>query len=230
MKAKITLSMPDYWDSLSLSPFLSLNMARYDLERAYDWRKVHTKRSYVYCQIVRMVLYLRFGSSLETHHYGDVIMGTIASQTTSLTIVYSTVYSDADQRKHQSSPSLPFVWGIHRGPVNSPHQWPITRKMFPFDDVIMTLRHTAIHTWAYSHPSPYRYEKTTGLDINHRTTGKFLSPQDLKHTMDVAILGYHIAKKGIRKARTNYTTYHIGIMEVTLHWYTCILLHPTILW
>ena len=64
-------------------------------------------------------------------------MTAIASQITSLTIVYSTVYSDADQRKHQSSASLAFVWGIHRGPVNSPHKWPVPRKMFPFDDVIM---------------------------------------------------------------------------------------------
>ena len=47
-------------------------------------------------------------------NYTDVIMGAIASQITSLTIVYSTVYSDADQRKHQSSASLAFVWGIHR--------------------------------------------------------------------------------------------------------------------
>ena len=71
-------------------------------------------------------------------------MGAIASQITSLTIVYSTVYSDADQRKHQSSASLAFVRGIHRRPVNSPHKWPVTRKMFPFDDVIMypdTLSH-----------------------------------------------------------------------------------------
>ena len=52
-------------------------------------------------------------------------------------IVFSTVYSGADQRKHQSSASLAFVRGIHRGPVNSPHKWPVTRKMFPFDDVIM---------------------------------------------------------------------------------------------
>ena len=43
----------------------------------------------------------------------------------------------ADQRKHQSSASLAFVWGIHRRPVNSPHKWPVTRKMFAFDDVIM---------------------------------------------------------------------------------------------
>ena len=66
-------------------------------------------------------------------------MGAIASQITSLTIVHSTVYSDTDQRKHQSSASLAFVRGIHRGPVNSPHKWPVTRKMFPFDDVIMFL-------------------------------------------------------------------------------------------
>ena len=70
-------------------------------------------------------------------------MGGIASQITSLTIVYSTVYSDADERKHQSFASLAFVRGIHRGPVNSPHKWPITRKMFPFDDVIMS--HHAAH-------------------------------------------------------------------------------------
>ena len=64
-------------------------------------------------------------------------MGTIASQITSLTSVYSTVYSGADQRKYQSSASLAFVRGIHRGPLTSPHKWPVTRKMFPFDDVIM---------------------------------------------------------------------------------------------
>ena len=65
-------------------------------------------------------------------------MGEMASEITSLTIVYSTVYSDTAQSKHQSSASLAFVWGIHRGPVNSPHKWPVKRKMFPFDDVIMS--------------------------------------------------------------------------------------------
>ena len=64
-------------------------------------------------------------------------MDTMASQIASLVIVYSTFYSDADKKKHQSSASLAFVWGIRRGPVNSPHTWPVTRKMFPFDDVIM---------------------------------------------------------------------------------------------
>ena len=70
-------------------------------------------------------------------HYSGVIMATMASQITSLTIVYSTVYSGADQRKHQNSASLAFVWEIHWWPVNSPHKWPLPRKMFPFDDVIM---------------------------------------------------------------------------------------------
>ena len=70
-------------------------------------------------------------------HYGDVIMGAIASQITSLTIVYSTFYSDAHQRKHQSSASLAFVRRIHWWPVNSPHKWPVTRKMVPFGEVIM---------------------------------------------------------------------------------------------
>ena len=50
------------------------------------------------------------------------------------------LYSGVDQRKHQSSASLAFVWGIHRGQVNSPHKWPVTRKMIPFDDVIMFSR------------------------------------------------------------------------------------------
>ena len=71
-------------------------------------------------------------------------MDTTESQITSLTIVYSTVYSDADQRWYQSSASLAFVRWIHRRPVNSLHKWPVTRKMFPFDDVIMSGRFLVI--------------------------------------------------------------------------------------
>ena len=74
---------------------------------------------------------------MRNYHYSDVVMGTMASQIISLTIVYSTNYSGADQRKHQSSASLAFVWRIHQWPVNSQHKWPVMWKMFPFDDVIM---------------------------------------------------------------------------------------------
>ena len=75
--------------------------------------------------------------SLHCCHYNDVIMSTMATQITSLTIVYSTIYSGTNQRKHQSSTSLAFVRGIHWSPVNSPHKGLVTRKMFSFDDAIM---------------------------------------------------------------------------------------------
>ena len=79
-----------------------------------------------------------YGNAFSITHYSDVIIGAMASQITSLKIIYSTVYSDADHRKHQSSAFTGIcVRGIHRGPVNSPHKWPVTREMFPFDDVIM---------------------------------------------------------------------------------------------
>ena len=66
-------------------------------------------------------------------------MSAMASQITSLAIVYSTVYLGADKTKHQSSAPLPFVREIHRWPVNYPHKGPVTRKMSPFDDVTMHL-------------------------------------------------------------------------------------------
>ena len=88
---------------------------------------------------------------ISIHHYDDVIMGTMESQITSLTIVYSTVYSDADQRKHQSSTSLAFVWGIHRGPVNSLHKWPVTPVTQQFDDVIMPSNKTSYTLKSWSH-------------------------------------------------------------------------------
>ena len=50
---------------------------------------------------------------VTTGHYGDVIMGAMASQITSFTIVYSIVYSDADQRQHQSSASVQWHWAKH---------------------------------------------------------------------------------------------------------------------
>ena len=72
----------------------------------------------------------------DIHRCTAVIMGAMASQINSLAIVYLTVYSGAGQRKHQSSASLAFVRGIHRIPVNSPHKWPVTRKMLPFHNVV----------------------------------------------------------------------------------------------
>ena len=95
-----------------------------------------------------------------TFHYNYVTMGSMASQITSLTIVYSTFYSGADERKHQSSASLAFVSGIHRGPVNSPHKWPVTRKMFSFDVVIIfivLIIHTYLSLYTHTHTHTHIY-------------------------------------------------------------------------
>ena len=80
------------------------------------------------------------GICLPGTHYSDVIMGAMASQISSLKIVHLSVYSGTDQRKHQSSASLASVPRIQQWPVNSPHKWPVTRKMFPFDNIIMSIR------------------------------------------------------------------------------------------
>ena len=118
---------------------------------------------------------------LQYLQYDDVIMSAIASQITSLTIVYSTVYPGADESKHQSSASLAFVRRIHRGPVNSPHKWPVTRKMFLFDDVIMF--HGCIRMF-YRELAGYSWlGREIGLLIHMQTAARdvFLSFDLLSH-------------------------------------------------
>ena len=92
---------------------------------------------YLFSRVVTLALRESCVCLSASEHFSDATKGAMASQIASLTIVYSTVYSDAGQRKHQSSASLAFVRGIQRWPVNSLHKWPVTRKMRPFDDVIM---------------------------------------------------------------------------------------------
>ena len=129
------------WDEITC-PFPNFNSYTFEV---WEWISHFIPHfvidiiTYAYWDLIKEAPDLNVITSLVTAeaHYDDVIMGAIASQITCLTIVYSTVYSGADQSKHQSSASLAFVWGIHRGPVNSPHKGPVTRKMFPFDDVIM---------------------------------------------------------------------------------------------
>ena len=85
--------------------------------------------------------------------YNDVIMCAMASQITSIAIVYSTIHSDVDQRKHQSSVLLAYAHSPVTG--ESPHKGPVTRKMFPFDNVIMYsgLGTNRISPWGASHIS-----------------------------------------------------------------------------
>ena len=98
-------------------------------------------------------------------HYNDVIMSAVASQITSISIIYSTVYSGADQRKHQSSASLAFVRRIQRWLVNSPHKGPVTRKMLPFDDVIMKTPYVNLLSFHKRKPcfSLFEYDEIFGI-------------------------------------------------------------------
>ena len=97
------------------------------------WFETSSSSLWRHCNDIPMniVLYLTLGKFLMLInyfwiHYNDVTMSVMASHITSLTIVYSTVYLGADQRKHQSYASLTFVRGIHRWPVNSTHKEPVT--------------------------------------------------------------------------------------------------------
>ena len=114
------------------------------MQRTLPPANVGTESAIVWVAIIIMHMLLIFFkwqllSSKRWVHYSDTIMSAMAFQITSLTIVYSIVYSGADQRKNQSSASMAFVRGIHRSPLNSPHKWPVTREMFPFDDVIVLI-------------------------------------------------------------------------------------------
>ena len=114
-----------FWNSMLLKDINPINMEKFRINPVRSTQTI-TKTQ---CFLANVHTHLRY-------HYIGVIMSAIAAQITSLTIVYSKVYSGVDQRKHQSSASLVFVRGIHRCQVNSPHKGPVTRKMFPFDDVI----------------------------------------------------------------------------------------------
>ena len=133
------------YESLKLSIVVSLS-----------WKSPFTERLWSYHQF-------------SLNHYGDVIMGAIASQNTSLAVIYSTIYTDADQRKHQSSASLAFVREIHRRQVNLSHKSPVTRKMFPFDDVIM-------FRWHICNLGKYfLYQEKIGVNANKRLTDVCIS-------------------------------------------------------
>ena len=137
---------------------------------------------------------------ISCHHYNDIIMGAKASQITSLTIAYSTVYSGTDQRKHQSSASLAIVRGIHRWPVNSPHRWSITRKMFSFNDVIVMPSHVmpfpvmplcnVLHTTSHHLIYHIIYHS---YNISYHITWYYITSHHVIHNIIANHISYHIS-------------------------------------
>ena len=126
--------------------------------------KCPTLPNYIYQ--VYTALLSGFHNSVQWDHHSDTIMGAMTSQLTSVSIVYSNICSGADQRKHPSSVSLAFVRRIHRWPVNSQHKGPEKRKMFPFDDVIMS-----------------KGNEWTGIQVQAQVPGELLPLiwRDLRH-------------------------------------------------
>ena len=138
----------------------------------------HFEKQYSSCYSTVFCIAYILGTSGKTpyYHYNDVIMSIMASQITSL----MTVYSDSDQRKHQSSRSVAFVRGIRRWPVNSRHKGPLTWKMFPFDAVIMTLYDS----------------KSNTIKITLGPTNEFSNSNSMEISFSCnSILGYHITTK-----------------------------------
>ena len=118
-----------------------------------------SKDTHHYRDIIMSTTHILSNQLLDTTHYNDVVMGGIASQITSLTIVYSTIHSGAVQRKHQSSAPLAFVMRIHRWALNSSPKGPVTREMFPFDDVIMLITFSVGNYEVNHHANPACYVK-----------------------------------------------------------------------
>ena len=119
-------------------------------------------------------------------------MTTMASQITSLTVVYATVYSDADERKHQSSASLAFVWGIHRDRWIRRRNGQLRRKCFH----LMTSSWVVWHGNLFRITNPFMPRNRQSLDsllIKAQQYGTFMFSLLLKtpfeQTIGLSVLG-----------------------------------------
>ena len=101
----------------------------------------------------------------RTHpHYTDVIMTTMASQITSLTVVYSTVYSDAVQRKHQSPRHWPLC-----GEFTGTGEFPAQRASYAENVSIWWRHHVAIITWRRTDVVLTHWSRVTHICVSKQT-------------------------------------------------------------
>ena len=153
-----------------------------------------------------------FTANIKLAHYNDVIMGAMASQITSLKIVYSSVYSGADERRHQSSASLAFVKGIHRWPVNSPHKGPVSGKMFPFDDVIsQNTNPNEIHSSMLGNAIPDAMVWLKNW-VSNRNVAQYITLDNTWKTISIDDFygGSHMVKF--------INLYHMGVTRIVPNW------------
>ena len=108
-------------------------------------------------------------------------MGAMASQISASPLFTQSFIQGQIKKKYQSSASLAFVRGIHRWPVNSPHIWPVTRQMFPFDDVIMSHLY---HGWQLEGRFLYWNVPLCSYQCTrHPTTGSMLATTRMIYNM-----------------------------------------------
>ena len=148
---------------------------------------------------------------LYPRHYNDVIMSAMASHITSLAIVYSTLYTGADQRKHRSSALLAFARGIHRGQVNSPQKGPVTRKCFHlmtsswwwqpimYENIILPKEYVAWQTWVLSISCLLTYNQVNATPLK---------------------IEYALYEVTIANLYTTHKILHFVIVQLTSVWYT----------
>ena len=161
---------------------------------------------------------MHFYGTYGTWHYSEVIMSTMASQITVLAIFYSTVYSGANQRKHQSSASMAFVRGIHWWPVNSRHKGPVTRKMFPFDDVIMRKANASLK--ACAHVSRYTVLAQTESPLLFLRACRRLVANVSGCCFSIVTGGFYLARKQWQNLG--------GVIPYNTHWEPRIVKMPTL--
>ena len=144
-------------------------------------------------------------------------MSAIASQIIGVSIVCLTVCSGANQRKHQSSASLAFVRGIHRWPVNSPHKGPVTRKMFPFDDVIMLrkLSYSVEYYWLSSSHKCIKtfscYRERIQCKINYETEYIGFNKYEVKRKRSLCRTCSFVIQQGMVTMRHCQETIKCGV-------------------
>ena len=134
-------------------------------------------------------------SDVPDKHDCDVIRCTMAPQITSLTIVYSTVYS---RRRSQKTSKLRVAGLCVRWPVNSPHKWRVTRKMFPFDNVIMGWVNAVSRTqWQFCCSAYGTFDKTFSVNNNNTNHISF------RYCMDAFIIIYRSTQNINEKHHTH---------------------------
>ena len=146
-------------------------------------------------------------------HYNDVIMCAMASQITSLTI-----YSGAEQRKHQSATPLAFVRGIHRWPMNSPHKWPVTWKMLPFDYVIIGGGGGERGGGVWSYDSRHKGSVNQNVDVSLVVSGQTVKFVMIQNAMTLMcrlcnIMGFTLGLNQFKIDDTN--------MNISINLHTC---------